>query len=122
MTRLVRCSGCRILVSPGPRCSRCQRAWEKAYDAGRPAHHSLYRRAAWKALSIEVRKAESRCRWCLRPLPFPQRVADHIVPLEAAPELALDRDNLAVACKGCNTRRGRNWRLPDPEQLKGAVA
>jgi hypothetical protein len=52
----------------------------------------------------------------LRPLPFSKRVADHIIGLEQAPELALDRANLAVACVGCNTRRGRNAKLPDLER------
>lgn len=115
MTRLASCAGCGILCAPGPRCSRCQRSAGRRYDATRPEHHKLYRTQAWRKLSAEVRAAESRCRWCLRPLPLSKRVADHIIPLAQAPDLALSRDNLAVACAGCNTRRGRWSKVPDPE-------
>lgn len=115
MTRLAQCTGCGTLCSPGPRCYACRRAWTRAYDADRLAHHALYRTSAWRTLAAEVRASASRCRWCLRPLPLSKRVADHIVPLAERPDLALDRNNLAVACQGCNVRRGRNARIPDPE-------
>ena len=119
--RLARCIGCGELVSPGPRCASCRRAWAKAYDRARPEHHAIYRTAAWRRLSLEVRQAESRCRWCLKPLPLSQRVADHIVPIDRVVD-PLNRDNLAVACKGCNTKRGRNARTPDPEaSMRGEV-
>ena len=116
MTRLFRCrGGCGQLVSPGPRCASCRRAWERAYDRSKPEWHSVYRTAAWRRLSLEVRQAESRCRHCLRPLALKDRIADHLAPLSERPDLAYDRDNLAVACKGCNTKRGRWARVPDPE-------
>lgn len=114
MTRLAACIGCGQICAPGPRCSRCRRSWERRYDQARPERHALYRSAPWRKLSAEVRASASRCTWCLRPLPLGQRVADHIESLEQRPDLALERSNLTVSCIGCNTRRGKNAKLPDP--------
>ena len=49
--------------------------------------------------------------------PTRRLVADHVIPLEKRPDLALDRANLVPACVPCNTRRGRNAKLPDPLPL-----
>jgi hypothetical protein len=122
MTRLGACLGCGTLVSPGPRCYDCRRAAEKRYDGTRPAHHALYRSHAWRVLSEKVRRAGSRCVWCLKPLPFRQRIADHVEPIEKRPELALEETNVVVACASCNTRRGRNWKLPDPDAPSSPVS
>lgn len=107
------CKGCGQLVSPGPRCSACQRKWDALYDQHRPAHHALYRTWAWRQLAREVTATATRCTWCLKPTR--KLVADHVLPLEQRPDLALDRSNVVPACTGCNTRRGRNARLPDLE-------
>lgn len=117
MTRLQACIGCGILVSPGPRCAECRRKAASNYNATRPQHHALYRTQAWRRLSEEVRRTRSRCTWCEKPLPFSLRIADHIVPLEQRPDLGLEETNLTVSCKGCNTKRGRNARLADPEAI-----
>lgn len=111
MTRLSACLGCGTLVSPGPRCSACRRAAEATYDRTRPAHHALYRTNAWRVLSAEIRAGATRCHWCLKPTR--RLVADHVIPLEERPDLGLDRSNLVASCFPCNTRRGRNARLPD---------
>ncbi len=111
MTRLVGCLGCGILVSPGPRCYACQLARDKRYDATRPERHKLYATAEWRRLSAEVRDKATRCHWCLKPTR--KLVADHVLPLEQRPDLALDRANLVPSCVPCNTRRGRNAKLPD---------
>lgn len=116
MTRLTPCKGCGMLVSPGPRCSACQRRWDALYDRHRPAHHTLYQTSAWKRLAAEVRTGATRCHWCLKPTT--RLVADHVIPLEQAPELALERSNLVASCFPCNTRRGRNARLPDLEATR----
>lgn len=110
MTRLQPCVGCGLLVSPGPRCYECQRRWDRQYDAVRPEHHALYQTSAWKRLSAEVRDGATRCHWCLKPTR--RLVADHVIPLEQRPDLALERSNLVPACFPCNTRRGRNSKLP----------
>lgn len=109
MTRLQRCVGCGLLVSPGPRCAECRRKADRAYFA-------IYRTHAWRLLSEKVRRAGSRCVWCLRPLPYSRRVADHVEPVEKRPDLALEPTNVVVACNSCNQRRGRNWKLPDPDE------
>jgi 5-methylcytosine-specific restriction endonuclease McrA len=105
------CFGCGRLVAGANRCEDCQRAARKAYDATRPDHHALYQTPEWRRLSAEVRAGARRCRWCLKPTR--RLVADHIVPVEQRPDLALDRSNLVPSCLPCNTRRGRNAKLPD---------
>lgn len=116
---LTSCRGCGKLVSPGPRCSACQRRWDEQYNATRPEFHTLYQTSAWKRLSAEVRADATRCHWCLKPTR--RLIADHVIPLEQRPDLALVRSNLVAACFGCNTRRGRNARLPDLESARGAA-
>lgn len=111
MTRLQACKGCGMLVAPGPRCYACQRSRDRLYDQARPAHHALYSTAEWRRLSAEVRAGATRCHWCLKPTR--RLVADHVIPLDQRPDLALDRANLVASCVPCNTRRGRNAKLPD---------
>ena len=113
MTRLVPCLGCGMLCAPGPRCSGCRRAWQSRYDANRSQHHALYATSAWKRLSAEVRASATRCTWCLKPTR--RLVADHVIPLDERPDLALEGSNLVAACNACNVRRGRNAKLPETE-------
>ena len=54
--------------------------------------------------------------------PTRRLVADHVKTLEAYPELALERSNLVASCIPCNTRRGRNAKLPDLVPAKGRAA
>ncbi len=108
---LMACLGCGMLVAPGPRCTGCQRDLERVYDQTPPEHHALYRTAEWRRMSREVRASATRCHWCLRPTR--RLVADHVEPLDQRPDLALDRSNLVASCVPCNTRRGRNAKLPD---------
>jgi 5-methylcytosine-specific restriction endonuclease McrA len=77
----------------------------------RPEFHTLYQTSAWKRLSAEVRAGATRCTWCLKPTR--RLVADHVIPLEQRPDLALDRSNLVPSCLPCNTRRGRNAKIPE---------
>jgi 5-methylcytosine-specific restriction endonuclease McrA len=108
---LTSCLGCGKLVSPGPRCYECRRRWQQTYDAARPVHHTLYQTGAWKRLSAEVRAGATRCTYCLKPTT--RLIADHVIPVEVAPDRALDPTNVVPACFGCNTRRGRNAKLPE---------
>lgn len=107
------CTVCRAPCSPGPRCDECRRLWTRAYNAARPELHGFYATPAWRKLSAEIRASApgGRCHWCLKPTR--RLVADHIVPLDQRPDLALERSNLVASCIPCNTRRGRNARLPD---------
>jgi 5-methylcytosine-specific restriction endonuclease McrA len=117
MTRLMRCAGgCGELVSPGPRCSACRRRQAATYDSQRPAHHAVYRTAEWRRLSAEVRANATRCHWCL--LPTRRLVADHVIPLDQRPDLALHPGNIVPACYGCNRRRGINAKRPDLDRSK----
>jgi 5-methylcytosine-specific restriction endonuclease McrA len=115
MTRLMACRGCGMLVAPGPRCSQCQRRWDRLYHQTRPERHALYQTPEWRRLSAEVRAGATRCTWCLKPTP--RLVADHVIPLDQRPDLALDRSNLVASCVPCDTRRGRNAKLPDLEAV-----
>ena len=37
---------------------------------------------------------------------------DHVIPVSKAPELAIDENNMRIACKSCNSRKGsRNERV-----------
>jgi 5-methylcytosine-specific restriction endonuclease McrA len=105
------CLGCGRLVAGANRCEDCARIARQLYDAGRPDHHALYRTPVWKKLSAEVRSGATRCHWCLKPTR--KLAADHIIPVEQRPDLALERSNLVPSCVPCNTRRGRNAKLPD---------
>ena len=105
------CLGCGRLVAGANRCEDCQRAARQAYDATRPDHHRLYATPEWRRLSAEVRAGASRCFWCL--LPTRRLVADHVIPVEQRPDLALVRENVVAACYGCNRRRGVNAKRPD---------
>ena len=78
----------------------------RLYDAARPAHHALYRTAAWRKLSDEVRANADRCYWCGKG--STRLVADHVIPLSQGPDLALDPSNLRASCVACNVRRASN--------------
>lgn len=67
---------------------------------------------AWKVLKRQVKSEESVCWICLGGVDFdaPARTPesasiDHILGVEAHPELALVRSNLRLAHYGCNSRR-----------------
>lgn len=115
MTRFRECIACgKLLIGqPGPRCADCRREWSRRYDEARPEHHRFYATLEWRRLSAEVRAGATRCHWCLKPTR--RLVADHVEPLDRRPDLALDRSNIVPACVPCNTRRGRNAKIPDLE-------
>jgi 5-methylcytosine-specific restriction endonuclease McrA len=112
MTRLAACLDCQTIIGTGmTRCYECRRQRSAVYNASRPTHHALYATAAWRRLSAEVRADATRCHWCLKPTR--KLVADHVIALAQRPELGLERSNLVPSCVPCNTRRGRNSKLPD---------
>lgn len=119
--RMRLCSVCKVAIpeGAGARCGECRRLWNRGYNAARPAHHQLYATPEWRRLSAEVRASATRCHWCLKPTT--RLVADHVAPVDRAPELALERSNLVASCFACNTRRGRNARLPDLAPVGAAV-
>src|SRR2546428_11374447 len=83
---------------------------------------------AWRNLSAEVRASAERCFWCGIPLEGQRSIADHVIPVERRPDLALDRENVKPSCIGCNTRRGHRlrkpvrWRQPTFDELPAREA
>ena len=77
---------------------------------------------AWRRLRARVLAEEHVCYICGRPVDFDAKSwepwapnADHIVPVELAPHLALERSNVRLAHRACNsTKRSR---MPDPPDL-----
>lgn len=63
---------------------------------------------AWRKLRDQVIHEEPVC-WLQFPSICTQvsTTGDHIIPIEEAPERALDRDNVRGACGPCNLARGR---------------
>ena len=45
-------------------------------------------------------------------------MADHVIPIDQRPDLALERSNVVPACVACNVRRRRNGKLPDLTQIR----
>jgi 5-methylcytosine-specific restriction endonuclease McrA len=72
---------------------------------------------AWKRLPAEVYRTESDCYLCGRAVDFTAQSwqpwapnADHVVPVELAPELAFERSNVRLAHRACNS--SKRSRLP----------
>ena len=60
-------------------------------------------------------RADDRCEYCLLPdilQEYPAEI-DHVVPLKLGGETILD--NLALACRRCNGRKGTNIAAVDPD-------
>lgn len=67
-------------------------------------HLTQLRKAAWAAWG-----SEAECVWCRRPLTFDTMTLEHLVPKSKGGSDRLD--NLAPACRKCNSGRG-NRRTP----------
>lgn len=78
---------------------------------------------AWRKLRDQVVAEEPLCRLRIQPVCTGRsQTADHIIPVVAAPRLALARHNLQGACHACNQRRNAkplaDIRTPKPEALQ----
>jgi 5-methylcytosine-specific restriction endonuclease McrA len=51
------------------------------------------------------------CAWCGTPADRVKLTADHILPVRARPDLALEPENVVAACRSCQERRKLR---PDP--------
>ncbi|WP_084223689.1 HNH endonuclease [Mycolicibacterium holsaticum] len=57
----------------------------------------------WRRLSLRARRLQP---WCLDCGATEDLTSDHIIPKSLAPELVHARENIAVRCCACNSRRG----------------
>ena len=81
---------------------------------------------AWRRLRKQVLAQESDCWICGRPVDFDAKPwmpwapnADHIIPVELAPHLALERSNVRLAHRACNsTKRSRMPTAPDLSNIE----
>ena len=96
-----RCRDCRRLhTNAGAVCATCKRAryTDRRY---------IYSSREWAELRDQVLSEEPLCRTCRRAIPIE---VDHIIPIDAAPHLALDRTNLQALCKPCHGEKTRTER------------
>ncbi len=100
------CTVCGVATSrPGSRCTI------HARQSNRSHHNALYNTREWQRLSARViaRHRGQYGNWCpgygRDPHPASDLTADHVVPL-AAGGAPLDRGNLAVLCRSCNSTKG----------------
>ena len=68
----------------------------------------FYASAEWKVLrKAVIRKQGRTCKMCgKRRLTDADLAVDHVLPRSKYPELALERENLQVLCKSCNSSKG----------------
>tara|TARA_Y100000310_G_C20079529_1_gene533158 strand:+ start:176 stop:523 length:348 start_codon:yes stop_codon:yes gene_type:complete len=98
--------GCPALVRAGEgRCRSHERQRQQAYNAHqRPARHAFYGTAKWKKFIAGVKaRREKVCVDCRRY--SSQLQGDHIISVEARPDLALVEENIALRCRSCHSRR-----------------
>lgn len=96
---------CGVLIEASRRrCVSCSRARDRARNATRGDEFRFYSSSAWQSMRRQVKEEEGEaCTWCGatdRPL-----TVDHIRPIRSHPHLALERNNLTVACRSCQNRR-----------------
>lgn len=91
--------------SSGTYCPGCRPA-DRRRD--KPAVH--LNPTAWKALSKRARRLQP---WCLDCLGTGDLCGDHIIPVAAAPELAMVVENITVRCRPCNGRRADHYTHDD---------
>ena len=68
----------------------------------------FYNSPEWSTLRNRVIREEGKqCNICYRIIKKPEDLTvDHIKPRSVFPELALQRENLRVVCRSCNSRKG----------------
>jgi len=89
----------------------CRKVWRKAHPEYSRNHNFRRRARLWNAPEIErikrrdiYERDNGRCHICHRHVPYKEFTLDHILALSKGG--AHTRLNLAVACRGCNSRMG----------------
>ena len=70
-----------------------------ATKKGDPRNTKAYRRQRLKVLARDGHV----CMYCGS---SEQLTVDHVLPIKYHPELAMDMENMVIACKPCNSRKG----------------
>lgn len=70
-----------------------------ATKKGDPRNTKAYRRQRLKVLARDGHV----CMYCGT---SEQLTVDHVLPIKYHPELAMDMENMVIACKPCNSRKG----------------
>lgn len=134
-------AGCPNLTDTGGKCSSCRRETsaargttdERGYGADfRRLRVPCFERDAWRCVDCGFEPDIVRmCREVGLPMPPAQRIleelrlrlrdrrthlnADHVIPIDQAPELRLELSNLVTRCNRCNVSRMRKGN-PHPDE------
>lgn len=80
-----------------------RRQYDSEYNAQRTALEAFYGRKAWRSARADVLRTEPLCRMCAHAnRTTAATIVDHIQPLKARPDLALERTNLQPLCRPCH--------------------
>lgn len=108
------CLHCGDLIATGTRCSTCTPA-----DTKKPrkiAHAGTDNQ--WRRLSLRARRMQPFCTDCHTDQDL---TADHIIPVDVAPELAHTTENITVRCRPHNSARGNRYTQAEAEQVLNAL-
>ena len=108
------CIACGEVISTGTRCSTCTPA-----DTKKPrkiAHAGTDNQ--WRRLSLRARRMQPFCIDCHTDQDL---TADHIIPVDIAPELAHTTENITVRCRPHNSARGNRYTQAEAEQVLNAL-
>ncbi|CCC43391.1 putative uncharacterised protein [Mycobacterium canettii CIPT 140010059] len=83
--------------------SRCDEHRVKDTRAARRRPGQAAHDPRWRAISTHARRAQP---WCDDCGSSSDLTCDHILPKTIAPELVHCRENIAIRCRSCNSRRG----------------
>lgn len=108
------CIACGEVISTGTRCSTCTPADTK--KARKIAHAGTD--SQWRRLSLRARRMQPFCIDCHTDQDL---TADHIIPVDVAPELAYTTENITVRCRPHNSARGNRYTQAEAEQVLNAL-
>ncbi|VDR40031.1 Uncharacterised protein [Tsukamurella paurometabola] len=104
------CLHCGDLITSGTRCASCTPA-----DTKKPrkiAHAGTD--SQWRRLSVRARRMQPFCIDCHTDRDL---TADHIIPVDVAPELAYAMENITVRCRTHNSARGNRYTRVEAEEV-----
>lgn len=108
------CLNCGEDIEHGARCARCAIPRKQPNKSRRTGYT-----AAWERLSKRIRKDSPFCEQCGNTTDL---TVDHIIPISETPELHLERLNLRVLCRSCNSTRSNNCTAEERNAVYAAIA